>query len=177
MMSLQRPGRWPWTLSALHLYSFLEQLECTPPYNTRPQIVSNLLQLPNENATVTEEAAETKGKYHQPNCTTAGGLHGYNMGLWEYQSEKYGMSLFAMHSQSINRIGRLPNGVSEAEILGRAGGRGAAIDGGSMAVRFVGSTAEDGVSEKRGLESTDLLERFTSVSREVGGCDVHGVLQ
>lgn len=80
------------------------------------------------------------------------------MGLWEYQAEKYGMSFFAIDSRMVSKIGALSNGVSEAEILGRAG-KGAVIDGGSVAVRFVGSTAEDGVSETRGLESTDLLER------------------
>lgn len=163
MMSLQRPGKWPWTLSALHLYSFLEHLECTPPYSyTAASLVNS-----------TE--ADGKGKY-QPNCTITGGLDRYNMGLWEYQAEKYGMSFFAIDSRMVSKIGALSNGVSEAEILGRAG-KGAVIDGGSVAVRFVGSTAEDGVSETRGLESTDLLERFESVGREVGGCDARDVLR
>jgi hypothetical protein len=161
MMSLQRPGKWPWTLSALHLYSFLEHLECTPPHS---YITALLLNSTDSNR---------KGKY-QPNCTLIGDLDRYNMGLWEYQAEQYGMSFFAIDSGTVNKIGVLPAGVSEVEILGRAG-TGAVIDGGSIAVRFVGSSMDDRVSEKRGLETTDLLRRFESVSRDVGGCEVHDV--
>ena len=85
------------------------------------------------------------------------------------------MSFFATDSRMVNKIGALSAGVSEAEILGRAG-KGAVIAGGSIAARFVGSSTGDRVSEKRGLETTDLLQRFESASRDVGGCDVHDVL-
>ena len=147
MMSLSRPGKWPWTLSALHLYSFLEHLECTAPSSFSLNNTANT------------------GKY-QLNCTTIGGLERYDMGLWEYQSERYGMSIFAVSERMIAKIGALQNGVSEEEVLGRSG-RGAVVDGGAVGVRFVG----DGESEMRGLQSTDLLERFRSVGSEMGGCE------
>lgn len=163
MMSLQRPGKWPWTLSALHLYSFLEHLECTAPHSYSMELSLN-----------STTGSRERKKYH-PNCTLIGDLERYNMGLWEFQAEKYGMSFFAIDSQMVNKIGVLSAGVSEAEILGRAG-KGAVIAGESIAARFVGSSTDDRVGEKRGLESTDLLQRFESVSREVGGCDAHDVL-
>ena len=163
MMSLQRPGKWPWTLSALHLYSFLEHLECTTPHKYDVSLPLNATN------------GKKERKKYQPNCTLVGDLDRYNMGLWEYQAEKYGMSFFAIDSRMVNKIGALSAGVSEAEILGRAG-KGAVIAGGSIAARFVGSSTGDRVSEKRGLESTDLLQRFESASRDVGGCDVHDVL-
>jgi hypothetical protein len=163
MMSLERPGKWPWTLSALHLYSFLEHLECTAPHSYTIDISLN-----------STERSKDRTKY-RPNCTAIGDLDRYNMGLWEFQAEKYGMSFFAIDSKMVNKIGVLSAGVSEAEVLGRAG-KGAVIADKSIAARFVGSSTDDRVSENRGLESTDLLQRFESVSRELGGCDAHDVL-
>jgi hypothetical protein len=161
MMSLLRPGKWPWTLSALHLYSFLEHLECTPPYSFTTALLNS--------------ADDTRRGKYSPNCAHTGPLSRYNMGLWEYQAEAYGMSFFAIDSRTVRNIGVLPNGVSEAEVLGRSG-KGAVIHGGSIAVRFVGSRGDDRVSEKRGLETTDLLSRFEGVGREVEGCGGFDVL-
>lgn len=111
MMSLQRPGKRPWTLSALHLYSFLEHLECTAPF---PSLLNS-----------------TSGGNYSPNCPLIGSLTAYNMGLWEYQSERYGVSFFAIDSATVNQIGALRTGVSEEEILGRVG-KGAVIHGGVL---------------------------------------------
>jgi hypothetical protein len=161
MMSLSRPGKWPWTLSALHLYSFLEHVECTPPQSYSLVLLANT-------------TGSSSGKY-QPNCALTGGLSRYNMGTWEYQSEKYGTSLFAISSEMIKKIGALPGGVSETELLMRSG-RGAIIDGGAVTVRFVGAVGVEGVSEMRGLESTDLLRRFESLGEEEGVCEWDGAV-
>lgn len=97
------------------------------------------------------------------------------MGTWEYQSEEYGTSLFIISSEMIKKIGALPGGVSETELLMRSG-RGAIIDGGAVTVRFVGAVGVEGVSEMRGLESTDLLRRFESLGEEEGVCEWDGAV-
>lgn len=164
MMSLSRPGKWPWTLSALHLYSFLEHVECTPPHTSAEHL-----------STTPNDSTSSPREKYTPSCTLTGPLSRYNFNTWEYQSEHYGTSVFAISSSTVQRIGALPVGVSEAEILLRSG-CGAIIDGGAVAVRFVGASGVEGVSEMRGLESTDLLQRFESLGREIGGCEVDGGL-
>ena len=171
--SLKGPGKWPWTLSAQQLYSFLEHLE--------------------------EEADRDSSSNSSSSANQSiRGLSRYRLPLWTFSSSPaLSPSLFLIsssdlltltpifpfHIRATNEGGEdqdneelaLARWITSEETLNALGGRGAVVDGNAIAARFLpGNIGRSewldatGKEVRTGLEGTDLLDRFRGYGEEVG---------
>ena len=159
------PGKWPWTVFAQQLYSFLEHVE-------------------EESAAHPTEASSTSKEDRQSHPVE--GLARYHFPLWAYGNEPTSLSLFLISSSDIHaatpRPAPFPYYADEAElgrwlvnpaVISKMQGRGAVIDGHAVAVRFAPAPASKRTPWMDGdigsaLEKTDLLDRFKAYGDEIG---------
>ena len=171
-------GKWPWTLSTQQLYSFLEHLEEELDLNSTP---SN---------------SSTSTSTSRPTGIT--GLARYQLPRWDISSiPSLAPSLFLLSSSDLlaltptfpfhirpshdsasaqdNEEPTLARWLASQAAIDALGGRGAIIDGHAIAARFLpGNVGKsewldvDGQEVRRGLEGTDLLDRFRAYGDEVG---------
>jgi hypothetical protein len=175
VFSLTGPGKWPWTVSAQQLYSFLEHLEEE----------HELSQFSDTNSTQSFSQIRGLARYHLP--------------LWTFStSPPLSPTLFLVSASDLQALTpsfpfhiepASPTGsaqdneeptlarwiTSETVVTQYLNGRGAVVDGHAIAARFLpGSVGRsdrsdvEGEEVRRGLESTDLLERFWGYAGEVG---------
>jgi hypothetical protein len=173
IFSLTGPGKWPWTLSAQTLYSFLEHLE-----------EEHDLANPGPNATI---------------ALVRSGLARYSLPLWTFSaspplapsffilssstlqtlSSSFPYHIDASHQDEIpeqqNEEPTLAKWITSEKVVQMLGGKGAVVDGNAITARFlpgrIGKSEWLDVDRKevgRGLEGTDLLERFAGYAKEVG---------
>lgn len=173
------PGKWPWTLSAQQLYSFLEHLEeehdLTTSSGTNPTKPSpnrgrglSRYRFPFYIPSPSPPLAPTL--FLLPSNTLLQLLPSFPFTLPPTPTNETTSDL--LRQQQANEEPTLAKWLASARVSSVLGGRGMVVDGNAVAARFLpgraSSESEEGTIDgeedgRKGLEGTDLLERFWGI--------------